>query len=69
VFSDHDNPVFDRLTLEVRPEGSGDPGSLVMTHGGYQHTPEYRRVIAAWTGETVHEPAGGPARADALPPS
>lgn len=68
VFSDHDNPVFDRLTLEVQPDGSGDPGSLVMTHGGYQHTPEYRVAIARWTGETVHEPPVGPARADALPP-
>lgn len=68
VWSDRDDTQFDRPTLEVRPEGSGDPGSLVMTHGGYQHTPEYREVVARWTGETVHRPPDGPARADALPP-
>ncbi|WP_313408278.1 hypothetical protein [Aeromicrobium sp.] len=69
VFSDHDHPLLDRATLEVRPDGSGDPGSLVMTHGGYQHTPEYRELVARWTGETVHLPPVGPARATALPPT
>lgn len=68
VHADRDDPVLDRPTLEVRPDGSGDPGSLVMTHGGYQHTPEYREAIAEWTGETVHRSPVGPARADALPP-
>ena len=69
VYSDRDHPVFDVPTLEVRPAGSGDPGSLVMTHGGYQHSPEYRAAIAAWTGEPVHVCSSDPARADALPPT
>lgn len=68
VYSDHDHAIFDRATLEVRPDGSGDPGSLVMTHGGYQHTPEYREAIARWTGEDLHVPPVNPVMADPLPP-
>ncbi|SKB04281.1 hypothetical protein [Aeromicrobium choanae] len=69
VYSDRDHPVYDRPTLEVRPSGSGDPGSLVMTHGGYQHSPEYRAAIARWTGEPVHVPPTDPALAVPLPPA
>ncbi len=67
VYSDQDGDL-DVVTAEVRPADAGDPGSQVMTHGGYQNTPEYRAVIARWTGETVQEPATGPVDADPLPP-
>lgn len=64
VYSDVDGPL-DIMTLEVRPSGSGDPRSQVLTHGGYQHSPQYREVIARWTGETIQVPTD----ADPLPPS
>lgn len=60
---------FDVATLEVRPAREGDPASLVLTHGGYQHSPEYRRVIARWTGEAFQCANTGPAEVDPLPPS
>ncbi|MBC9225737.1 hypothetical protein GL325_05325 [Aeromicrobium sp. 636] len=69
VYSDRDHVVLDRPTLEVRRAGSGDPGSMVMTHGGYQHTPEYREAIAEWTGETVQVPSTDPASTEPLPPA
>ena len=68
VYSDADS-LYDVPTLEVRPPAAGDPGSLVLTHGGYQHSPEYRRQIARWTGEEFQAPAAGPVDADPLPPS
>ncbi|GAA3531868.1 hypothetical protein AFL01nite_20410 [Aeromicrobium flavum] len=68
VYGDADGP-YDVPTLEVRPAEVGDPGSLVLTHGGYQHTPEYRRVIAEWTGEVYQEPEINAVKADPLPPS
>ena len=46
--SDHDRPV-----LEVPTEPHGDPGPRVMTHGGYQHTPEYVGAVTDWTGENL----------------
>jgi len=68
VYSDQDSHL-DVPTLEVRPFGSGDPGSRVLTHGGYQHSPEYRWVVSRWTNETFQGPATGPVDADPLPPS
>lgn len=67
VYSDQDGEL-DVVTPEVKPPWSGDPGSLVMTHGGYQHSPQYRGVISRWTHETLHVPPVGPVEADPLPP-
>ncbi len=58
VYSDLDG-VLDVPTCEVPVVEAGDAGPQVMTHSGYQHTIEYRRVLAAWTGEPVlTEPPG-----------
>ncbi|MGD9957972.1 hypothetical protein [Nocardioides sp.] len=63
VFSDEDS-VLDLPVLEVPREALGDPGPRVMTHSGYQHTPEYRLVVAGWTGE---EFVPDPSRTTSLP--
>jgi hypothetical protein len=57
VFSDDDSDR-DVCTLEVPPRVAGDPGPTVSTHSGYQHTIEYRRVVAGWLEETVVDESG-----------
>jgi hypothetical protein len=52
VFSDDDSDR-DVCTPEVPPRVAGDPGPTVSTHSGYQHTIEYRRVVAGWLGEAL----------------
>lgn len=52
VFSDWDTQ-YDVCTSEVSPLAAGDPGPTVFTHGGYQHTIEYRTIVGGWLGETV----------------
>lgn len=64
VFSDTDEAP-DVVVPEVPVARRGDPGPEVLTHGGYQHTPAYRRQVAAWTGEPfVEDPPG----TDGVPP-
>lgn len=46
--SDHDLPV-----REVPVEAVGDPGPRIGGHSGYQHTPEYRRVVGDWLQEVL----------------
>ncbi len=67
VFSDLDDPALDRPTLEVPTIEWGDPGPRVLGHGGYQHTQEYREVVAAWTGEPVVGPPATTADVRPLP--
>jgi hypothetical protein len=52
VFSDRDSDR-DVCTREVPPWVAGDPGPIVATHSGYQHSLEYRQVVCGWLGETV----------------
>ena len=54
VFSDEDS-THDLLTPEVPPRRAGDPGPIVSTHSGYQHTVEYRRVVCTWLAEDLVE--------------
>lgn len=56
VFSDGDS-THDLCTPEVPPPRAGDPGPIVSTHSGYQHTLDYRRVVGAWLGEDLVEDA------------
>lgn len=58
--SDHDQPV-----REVPVEAVGDPGPRIGGHSGYQHTPEYRRVVGGWLRE---EPVGVPPHVTPVPP-
>ena len=53
VFSDDDSTAYDRPVLEVPTSPHGDPGPMLMTHGGYQQTPEYIAAVLAWTQETA----------------
>lgn len=64
VFDDVDSPL-DRVTLEVPVRDVGDPHPTVMTHGGYQHSPEYRWLMAQWTGEAF---VGVPGTVADVPP-
>ncbi len=58
VYSDADGPL-DVPTCEVPVVEAGDAGPRVMTHSGYQHTTEYRRLLARWSGEPLlTEPPG-----------
>jgi hypothetical protein len=59
VFSDTDD-YPDRYVQEVPTEQTGDPGPRLMTHSGYQHTPEYRQEVARWTGEVLPPPSNPP---------
>lgn len=52
VFSDFDSDR-DVCTREVPLRVAGDPGPIVATHSGYQHSREYREVVGGWLGETV----------------
>lgn len=52
VFSDHDSDR-DVCTREVPLRVAGDPGPIVATHSGYQHSHEYRQVVCGWLGEVV----------------
>lgn len=68
VFSDLDDPVLDRPTLEVPSPAWGDPGPRVQGHGSYPHTPEYRETVARWTGEPIVEPPTAVPGVPPLPP-
>ncbi|MFT3874732.1 MAG: hypothetical protein QM714_19125 [Nocardioides sp.] len=58
VFSDADASP-DHWVPEVPPESAGDPGAVVHGHSYYQHSGEYRLLVAGWTGETVvSDPVG-----------
>lgn len=52
VFSDRDSDR-DVCTREVPRGVAGDPGPIVATHSGYQHSHEYRQVVCGWLGEAV----------------
>lgn len=52
----------------VPPPEIGDPGPVVMTHGGYQHSLDYRRKVCAWTDETVVPHPSGTSGLAPLPP-
>jgi hypothetical protein len=67
VYSDRDSDL-DIPTCEVPVVAAGDAGPRVMTHSGYQHTVEYRRVLAAWTGEPVLAEPQGTTGVVPLPP-
>ena len=67
VFSDSDG-LLDVPVVEVPPESAGDPGPAVMGHSGYQHSPEYRRQVAAWTGEAFVPAPTGTTAISPLPP-
>ncbi len=54
VFSDNDSRL-DVPVPEVPPVAAGDPGPVVRTHSGYQHTPEYRDLVCSWAGEVRYE--------------
>jgi hypothetical protein len=56
VFSDHDSD-HDVPTPEVPVVEAGDPGPTVNTHSGYQHTIQYRRVVAGWLAEPLVDEA------------
>ncbi len=49
VFSDGECP-YDVRVPEVPLRAAGDPGPTVFTHGGYQHTLDYRRVVGGLAG-------------------
>jgi hypothetical protein len=68
VFSDSDS-WLDRPVPEVPREGVGDPGPVVMTHSGYQHTYTYRSYVATWTGEKPVEDPIGTEGLETLPPA
>jgi hypothetical protein len=51
VFADADSD-HDRRVPEVPNERVGDPGPVVSTHSGYQHSAVYRLQLARWTLET-----------------
>jgi hypothetical protein len=51
VFSDADSDL-DLPVPEVPVHRAGDPGPRVLGHGGYQHSPRYRWLVAGWTQET-----------------
>lgn len=57
VFSDDDSD-HDVCTREVPPRVAGDPGPIVATHSGYQHSHEYRQVVCGWLGEAVVDETG-----------
>jgi hypothetical protein len=61
VFSDLGGEVHDFPVLEVPVTTRGDPGPELMTHSGYQHTPEYLGLLRSWTNEDESEPAVPPA--------
>jgi len=50
VFADADG-AHDRKVPEVPNERVGDPGPVVATHSGYQHSAIYRTQVAVWTEE------------------
>jgi hypothetical protein len=52
VFSDVDS-VVDVPTLEVPRRPMGDPGPPIKGHSDYQHSPEYRAHVQAWTEEVL----------------
>lgn len=52
VFADDDSD-HDVCTREVPVRIAGDPGPIVATHSGYQHSQEYRKVVCAWIGEDL----------------
>lgn len=56
VFSDGPSP-YDVRAPEVPRPAAGDPGPTVATHSGYQHSLEYRTVVAGWLGETAVDEA------------
>jgi hypothetical protein len=60
--SDHDIPV-----REVPVAAAGDPGPRIGGHGGYQHTPEYRRILARWMTEDPVDPSAELTLAEPLP--
>lgn len=66
VFSDTDQPP-DVVVPEVPVARRGDPGPELLTHSGYQHSPAYRRQIAAWTGEPVVDDPPGTGDLPSLP--
>ncbi len=49
-------------------EPVGDPGPIVMTHSGYQHTMEYRRIVSGWTNERLVPEPSGTGKLPTLPP-
>jgi hypothetical protein len=67
VHSDVDGPL-DVPACEVPVVEVGDAGPRVMTHSGYQHSIEYREIVAAWTGEPVVTQPPGTTGAPPLPP-
>lgn len=68
VFSDLDSDQ-DLPVPEVPPRGLGDPGPVVLGHGGYQHSLVYRRQVSDWTGEPlVPDPVSTTQHQPVLPP-
>lgn len=67
VFSDKDSEL-DVVTTEVPRAVLGEPGPQVLTHGGYQNSPEYRQAVARWTREQVIRPSRRTSRVRPLPP-
>ncbi len=66
VFADADSDQDQRVT-EVPEERVGDPGPVVATHSGYQHSSVYRAQVAQWTGETPVPSATGTQQVPQLP--
>jgi hypothetical protein len=67
VFSDLDSEL-DVPVAEVPNRKLGDPGPVVMTHSGYQHTLAYRTTVASWTNEIVVPDPPGTIDLPTLPP-
>ena len=66
VFSDDDS-ADDVPVMEVPVAAAGDPGPRLMTHSGYQHTPEYRRIVGGWLGERYVDLPEGTTKVPPLP--
>lgn len=67
VFSDRDSEL-DIPVPEVPPRSAGDPGPVVMTHSGYQHSPTYRAQVCEWVEESPTPEPTGTSGLTPLPP-
>jgi hypothetical protein len=68
VFSDAIDDASDRVVMEVPVSAYGDTGPAVLGHSNYQHSPEYRALISAWTSTPWVGPPASPQEVEPLPP-
>ena len=67
VFSDAVDDASDRVVMEVPVSAYGDTGPAVLGHSDYQHSPEYRALISAWTSTPWVGPPADPRDVVPLP--